>query len=102
MARGTGYQIDKSRTDGQEVTDLTHSDVDLAQDDKETAQSHKNINRKSKDWVGKDITAITETRQQAHIHQSGKSSNVLLFPRAIQGTTALITATAKEREDDDT
>ena len=59
--------MDKNGTEGQEVIDLTHKEVHLAQDDKEAAQSHKKNNRESNDWVGEDITAITETRQQAHI-----------------------------------
>ena len=45
---------------------------------------------------------ITETRQQAHIHKSVGYSNVLVFPRDIQGTAAMKTATSQEREDDDT
>ena len=62
----------KSGTDGQKVIDLTHNEVHLAQDDKESAQSNTKNNRENNDWVGEDITVITETRQQAHIHQSGK------------------------------
>ena len=101
MSRDTGKQMDKSRAEGPKVIDFTHNKVNLAQIDKATAQSHKK-NSESNDWGGEDITMITETRQQAHIHQSGGSGYIFVFPRDMQRTTAMTTATAQERGDDAT
>ena len=54
------------------------------------------------EWIGEDITAIIKTSQHAHIHRSATDGQVLVFPREMQGTAALITATASKKEDDDT
>ena len=94
-------RTDYNTADGQAVIDLNNSTVMLTNAVKTREKKCTEINDET-DWDGDDITMITAARQQAHIHSCGGSEYVLIFPRDIQGTTAMMNATAQERKDDDT
>ena len=86
-------------------TEQSTSIIDLAENndkdmDNGTKPRQQEEEQESNAWQSQNITHIDSTTQHAHVIHTNTGHQTLQFPRAMQGTTSLITATEGRKDED--